>query len=146
MSNILRYSDASWLEPSWRHEGSIMWSPHDGFGVPLWGALMTSQGLHMMEPSWQHESFFMWSPNDIRRAPHDGALMMKWQETSHTIMRDPSCEALMTAWWSPHDGMIRKYQCHHEGSIMLSTNDGISAPSWGALIMEWRFHHLEPSW
>ena len=46
-------SEASWLEPSWRHEGSIMWSPHDVMRAPSCGALMMAWGLRHVEPSWR---------------------------------------------------------------------------------------------
>ena len=77
------------VEPSWRHEGSLVWSPHavmraphDGALMMAWevschavmrapscGALMTSWGLLMMEPPCHHEGSTWWSPHDIMRAP-----------------------------------------------------------------------------
>ena len=43
MTQRYMWSEAWWLEPSWRHEGSNIWSPHDSMGAPICGALMTAR-------------------------------------------------------------------------------------------------------
>ena len=120
------------MELSCYHEGSKWWSPHDGMRSFIF--------VH-------HEGSIIWSPHDVMRAPHDGALMMAWEVSFFSVVRAPSCGALMTSlglhmtepschhagstWWSPHDGMTRDFPCHHEGSIIWIPHDGMRAPPWG---------------
>ena len=124
----MRYSDASWLEPSWRHDKKLP--------MPSWG-------LHHVEPSWQHWDSIIWSPHDIMRAPHDGSWYIAWKVSFSSIMRAPSYGALMTS-WGLH---MTEPSCYHEGSTWWSPHDGMRTflffSSWG--LQPWYIWSHAPS-
>ena len=72
------WPESSWLAPSWRHEGAVIWRRHDVMGAPSCGALLTSWRRRHVAPSWRHGDSVMWRRHDVMRAPSGGAPMTSW--------------------------------------------------------------------